>query len=186
MTFISTPESPALFIASAKCYILLVKLTTGEDSQKRYDPLWDLISADIIGGAWVYGTKSVEMTEASVEVLTLVIPELRAASVRFLKVCISRKLARAHYCTPPLVKPDLFGLPYGYGQAIVPQLSEYLTTKPEVPTAPRLQLLSSQCLCVLLQQCGMTGLISAWRYRILDGLLRCWVETKDKRHSDGS
>lgn len=92
MAFISTSESPALFVASAKSYIRLVKRATEYDSQKRYDRLWELISAGIIGGAWVYGMKSVEMTEASVEVLTAVIPNLGVASVRFLKVCIARKL----------------------------------------------------------------------------------------------
>jgi len=96
MTFISTPESSALFAASARCYILLVKHTTEDDSQKRYDLLWGLVSADIIGGPWTYGTKSVEMTEASVEVLAVVIPELGVASVRFLKACIAGEL-------PPLV-----------------------------------------------------------------------------------
>jgi hypothetical protein len=98
MTFISTPESPALFTASAGCYVLLVKHTTEDDSQKRYDLLWGLVSADIIGGPWTYGTKSVEMAEASVEVLAAVLPELGVASVRFLKACIAGGL-------PPRVLP---------------------------------------------------------------------------------
>jgi hypothetical protein len=107
MTFISMPESPSLFTASGRCYILLVKRTTEDGGQKRYELLWELISTDIIGGPWVYGTKSVEMTEASVGVLTEVISELGVAIVRFLKVHVAGELPfRTFYCTQLHAKLD--------------------------------------------------------------------------------
>lgn len=86
MTFLSDPEAPTLFLTATRCYMLLVKRTTEPRSQKRYELLWDLISSDIIGGAWIYATRNGEMMEASVEALSPIIAELGIASVRFMKV----------------------------------------------------------------------------------------------------
>lgn len=90
MTFLSDPESSTLFIAATRCYLTLAKITTKAYSQKRYELLWELVSSDIVGGAWVYGTRSVEMMEASVEALVPIVAELGISSVRFLKVNHSR------------------------------------------------------------------------------------------------
>lgn len=86
MTFITDPESPALFSASTQCYLTFVERTTTPSSKERYELLWSLVADNFIGGAWIYGTRSNEMMETSVESLTPVIRLLGIGSVRFLKV----------------------------------------------------------------------------------------------------
>ncbi|KAF9520981.1 hypothetical protein BS47DRAFT_1335069 [Hydnum rufescens UP504] len=62
-------------------------------------------------------------------------------------------------------------------KALIPQLSDMLVTKPFLPATPRLQVLSADCLCVIISECPPR--ISFWRLRILDGLARCWVQLKE-------
>ncbi|KAF8305477.1 hypothetical protein DL93DRAFT_2102035 [Clavulina sp. PMI_390] len=155
MRFLSEETAPPLFLASTTCYLRLTNRIAEPGSQRRYELLWTLISEDIIGGAWIYGTRNAKMIETSVEALIPVVDELGISSVRFFK-------------------------------ALIPQLSEFMITKPEVPTAPRLQLLSCRCLTGLIRICAGTGLVGSWKHRILDSLLRCWVETKEKRSEDAT
>jgi hypothetical protein len=87
MTFLTDPDSPALFRASVKCYTMLVQRTTSPQSQERFHLLSELVSTDIIGGPWIYGTRSTDVLEASVEVLGPALKQMGLGSVRFLKVC---------------------------------------------------------------------------------------------------
>lgn len=86
MSFLSDPESPALFKASVNCYKTLVEKTTPQHSEKRFGALSEIISSNIVGGAWIYGAKSTEVIEASVETLGPLVKSLGIGSVRFLKV----------------------------------------------------------------------------------------------------
>ncbi|KAL5641132.1 hypothetical protein ACGC1H_001573 [Rhizoctonia solani] len=66
-------------------------------------------------------------------------------------------------------------------KAIIPQLVENLTSKEFSPahTTRRLQIESVKCL--LLVMVNSRPRIPYWRVRILDGLLRCWVDISEDR-----
>lgn len=138
--------------------------------------LWELVANDFIGGAWVYGTNSRDLMESSVESLAPIITSLGIGSVRFLKVC-------AASISITIINQDKSEVIHAI-QALIPQLAEFMVTKPAARTAPRLQLLSCHCMCVVVRECRPR--IPSWTYRILDALLRCWVETVEKRPEDGT
>ncbi|KAF8332696.1 uncharacterized protein EI90DRAFT_2971481 [Cantharellus anzutake] len=63
-------------------------------------------------------------------------------------------------------------------KALVPQLSDMLVTKPALKPNPRIQILSANSLSTLMRVCQPR--IGFWKYRILDPLLRSWVQLKEQ------
>lgn len=67
-------------------------------------------------------------------------------------------------------------------QALVPQLSENLITKPPLPHTHQLLRLSTDCLILAIEVCRPR--ILPWRGTILEGLLRAWVHSQTDGAAD--
>ncbi|KAG8925318.1 hypothetical protein FRC02_009774 [Tulasnella sp. 418] len=82
---------------------------------------------------------------------------------------------------PPLLKALGIGS-VRFLKALIPQLSDNLITKPHMKHNHELQLVSADCLVVVIHECKPR--IQYWKNRILNGLVRSWIRTKEEGKDD--
>ncbi|EIM85518.1 uncharacterized protein STEHIDRAFT_80936 [Stereum hirsutum FP-91666 SS1] len=88
LTFLHSPDTPALLRAAIPTTISLIKHTTKPQSEARFHQLCALLGDGIIGSIWGYGFSDLESITASVEGLPTIVNELKLGTVRYLKALI--------------------------------------------------------------------------------------------------
>jgi hypothetical protein len=84
--------SPLLFERAMRASLELVEKTTNAGSPERFQRLFSLLGESIIGGAWMYGYREINLIQATYEVLPLLLDAIGIACVRYLKALIPQLL----------------------------------------------------------------------------------------------